>query len=284
MGMIRVVRCTNAERIAYGGIEVGRIFFCTDTSKVWIGTAGGDLGLGASLGDISDVIAPSPADSDVLVWDNDASAWINEPHELVIAEIFDGLNTADINGQGAYRRCDPWVGTEAGTGIAEVVVKAGADKMLRVTTGTPFAANLGTARLDINANSKISSGIFKWKARTSDVTKLFDCFEFRKDGVWKFLISLGDGSQMRLGWGTSSFANIKAIANNTWYEVEVHWNSASQTIAVFVDGTFEILQTLHDNAKCEYINRLFVCGYSDAVTCDIDDLEIVNFGVYPYQI
>ena len=46
MGMIRVVRCTNAERIAYGGIEPGRIFFCTDTLKTWIGTAGGDLELG----------------------------------------------------------------------------------------------------------------------------------------------------------------------------------------------------------------------------------------------
>ena len=48
MGMIRVVRCTNAERIAYGGIEAGRIFFCTDTLEIWIGTAGGDLELGAT--------------------------------------------------------------------------------------------------------------------------------------------------------------------------------------------------------------------------------------------
>ena len=47
MGMIRVVRCTNAERIAYGGIEAGRIFFCTDTDKIWMGTAGGDLEFGA---------------------------------------------------------------------------------------------------------------------------------------------------------------------------------------------------------------------------------------------
>ena len=43
MGMIRIVRCLDAERIAYGGIEVGRMFYTTDTNKVWIGTAGGDL-------------------------------------------------------------------------------------------------------------------------------------------------------------------------------------------------------------------------------------------------
>jgi len=43
MGMIRVVRCTNAERLAYGGIEGGRLFYCTDTETMWMGTGSGDL-------------------------------------------------------------------------------------------------------------------------------------------------------------------------------------------------------------------------------------------------
>jgi len=48
MGMIRVVRCTNAERLAYGGIEEGRFFYCTDTELMWMGTGSGDTQVGAA--------------------------------------------------------------------------------------------------------------------------------------------------------------------------------------------------------------------------------------------
>ncbi len=49
MAMIRVVRCTDAERIAYGGLEVGRFAHCTDTEKTWIGTNSGDTEVGAAI-------------------------------------------------------------------------------------------------------------------------------------------------------------------------------------------------------------------------------------------
>ncbi len=41
--MIRFLRMTNAERIAYGGLEPGRLCLETDTDLLWIGTAGGDI-------------------------------------------------------------------------------------------------------------------------------------------------------------------------------------------------------------------------------------------------
>ncbi len=47
MGQIRVVRCTDAERVAYGGIEEGRFFYCTDTELMWMGTASGDTQVGS---------------------------------------------------------------------------------------------------------------------------------------------------------------------------------------------------------------------------------------------
>ena len=52
MAMIRVVRCTDAERIAYGGLEVGRFAHCTDTEKTWIGTNSGDTELGATIPEV----------------------------------------------------------------------------------------------------------------------------------------------------------------------------------------------------------------------------------------
>lgn len=48
MGHIKVVRCTNAERLAYGGIEEGRLFYCTDTEILWMGTASGDAQVSGS--------------------------------------------------------------------------------------------------------------------------------------------------------------------------------------------------------------------------------------------
>lgn len=47
MGQIRIIRCTDADRVAYGGLEAGRMCLCTDTNIVWIGTATGDLSLGS---------------------------------------------------------------------------------------------------------------------------------------------------------------------------------------------------------------------------------------------
>lgn len=251
--MIKLLRGTEAQRKAYGGLEVGRVLLTTDRRLVWIGTASGDTPIGTAT-------------------------------ELMIAEIFDGLTTGDINGQGIYGRCAPWIGTEVGTGTAEVTVKAGADKMLRLASGAPVVDNYGAARLDINVNSKISSGIFKYKVRVSSVTKAFDCFQFQQDGTSRFIIALGDASQMRCRWGTANWTNLVAIANNTWYTVEVHWSSASQIITVFVDSVYRGYFTLHTDSRCEYINRLYSRCYSDTLNGDIDDLEIVNFGVYPYQI
>ena len=40
-----ILTMTNAERIALGGISVGRIVLCTDTEKTWIGTGSGDTEL-----------------------------------------------------------------------------------------------------------------------------------------------------------------------------------------------------------------------------------------------
>ena len=286
MGMIRIVRCTDAERVLYGGIETGRMFYCTDTDKVWIETAGGDVEIGAigaaDLGDLADVTVPTPADSDVLVWDNVGTTWINEPPELVIAEIFDGLNTAVINGQGAYRRMTTWTGAEVGTGTSQVTVKAGVDKMLTLVTGNPWAGNYGSALIDCNPNSYITRGAIKYIFRTSDVTGSVDV-SFMEGATARFIVGTF-GGQIRIRWGTGSWTNVKAIANATWYTIEVYFDSASQYISVFIDGVFELCQLLHTDSKFRYISRMFTRSYDNSVTYDIDDLEIRAHGVYPYSI
>jgi len=250
--MIQILRGTEAQRIDYGGLEVGRMMLCTDSLITWIGTVNGDVNT-----------------------NNTAS---------VIAEIFDGLDTAVIDGQGVYSRCDPWVGAEVGTGTAGVTVLAGADKMLTLTSGAPFAANYGSARLDFNINSQISAGIFKYKIRVSDVTKAFDGFQFSENGTTRFIIAMGNASFMRCRWGTGSWTNVVAIVNNTWYTVELHWNSSSQSLTVFVDDVWRGFFVLHNDSKCRYIDRLFTRAHDDNQTDNIDELEIVSFGTYPNLI
>ncbi|HEC60732.1 hypothetical protein LCGC14_0461070 [marine sediment metagenome] len=46
MGQILVVRCTDAQRVTYAGIEEGRFFYCTDTEIMWMGTGSGDVQVG----------------------------------------------------------------------------------------------------------------------------------------------------------------------------------------------------------------------------------------------
>ena len=248
--MIKILRGTEAQRITYGGLEVGRMMVCTDSLLTWIGTADGDINV-----------------------DNTAS---------IIAEIFDDLNTAAINGQGVYGRCAPWVGDEQGTGTAEVTVLAGDDKMLTLTTGAPNAGNFGSARLDINSNSKMARGIIKFKFRTSDVTVSVD-IKWEENGTVRFIVGTW-ASQFRFRWGTGDWTNFGAIANDTWYTVEIHFDSASQIITTFVDDVWAGYFTLHNDSKFRYIGRLFMRSYDDNVTFDIDELEIVNHGVYPYRI
>ncbi len=249
--MIKILRGTETERIAYGGLEVGRLITCTDSLLTWIGTAGGDIIVG-------------------------------NPDGFMIAEEFDDLNTAAINGQGDYGRCSAWVGDEQGTGTAEVTVLAGDDKMLTLTTGAPNNVNYGSALLDVNANSKMARGIIKYKFRSSDVTKSVD-IKWEEGATTRFIVGTW-ASQFRFRWGTGDWTNFKAIVNNTWYTVEIHFDSASQIITTFVDDVWAGYFTMHNDSKYRYISRLFMRSYDDNITFDIDELEIVNFGVYPHRI
>ena len=52
---------------------------------------------------------------------------------LSFSEDFDSLTTGNINGQGAYTHVSTWTVTTASNTSCEVVVKSGADKMLRLT-------------------------------------------------------------------------------------------------------------------------------------------------------
>lgn len=40
--MIQILRGTNAQRVAYAGLEPGRFIWCTDTKRLWVGSAAGD--------------------------------------------------------------------------------------------------------------------------------------------------------------------------------------------------------------------------------------------------
>ena len=61
--MIRFLRMTNAERVAYAGLEEGRPCLETDTNDIYIGTAGGDI-----------LFAPSGIDP---VTEHSARAYLN---------------------------------------------------------------------------------------------------------------------------------------------------------------------------------------------------------------
>jgi len=202
--------------------------------------------------------------------------------ELMMAETFDGLTLGSIDGQGIYPRVGPFVSTISGTGTANVAVKAGADYMTRCASGAPWAGNLALWELTFNADSYLSSGILKFKIRTSDVTGNGQLrFFYNGDVYW--IIIMGDSSFMRFKY-TAAYANVTAIVNNTWYDVELHWNSSSQTVTFFINGAYVAYLQLGTTMRIPYLDKIEFWSASDSLNLDIDDLEIVNFGAHPSAI
>jgi len=202
--------------------------------------------------------------------------------ELMIAETFDDLDTAAIDGQGDYPRMTAWTGTEVGTGVAEVQVKSGDDKMLRFTTGDPFASNYGAVEISCNSDSYMTKGIVKWKFRSSDTALSVD-MRFHEGTPAKFIVGTYN-DQLRFRYASASWTNFCAIADNTWYEIEVHFDSACQRVTVFVDGVWKGFFLIDDDSKFKYIDRFYARPWNNSLNVDIDDFEIVCGLAYPSSI
>ena len=131
MGHIKIIRCTDAERVAYGGLEPGRMAFCTDTLLSYMGSAGGDVPLGGTGGGLAD-------DNATRVWLNTAQlniagGWTQilfDTASFDIASDFDLINSEyNVPYTGYYKfNLTAYVGAmgNGGWGGLQIQLKAGA--------------------------------------------------------------------------------------------------------------------------------------------------------------
>jgi len=214
MGMIRVVRCTDAERITYGGIETGRIFFCTDTNIAWIGTAGGDLSLGSGtfLG-LTDTPATYAAQTlkHVRVNAGETALEFVDPYTVgdwTPAITFGGAAvgvTYGANNAGRYILIGDWVTltgrlqlTSKGTSVGAVLI-----------TPLPFTCkNVDGAWTPVNLRLNKISFAVQWTAFIASNTADITVGEQTAAGVYTDLTD-------------ADFADDSVVTINVTYEIEV---------------------------------------------------------------
>jgi len=213
MGMIRVVRCLDAERVAYGGIEAGRIFFCTDTNIAWIGTAGGDLSLGSgSFLGLTDTPASFVGETlkHVRVNVGETALEFVDPHTVgdwTPAITFGGAAvgaTYGANNAGRYIRIGDWVTL---TGRLQLTSKGTSNGAVLITPLPFTAANEDGAWTPVNARLNKISFADQWTlfiaANTADIT----VGEQTMAGVYTDLTD-------------ADFANDSVVTINVTYEVQ----------------------------------------------------------------
>lgn len=190
-----------------------------------------------------------------------------------LTEDFDDLNTADIDGQGSYGPiAGTWSDDSTGTNTAEVVVKAGADKMLQLADG---GANVAAASLDYNAGYEVVSGVFEFIVRSSDNSKNA-YVSLYKDATIFIRVTFKDTGQIVFEGPDLVDHAIAAFANNTWYKIRLYFDAGAGYIIAWLDDVFDNKQTVNF-ANAFYANKIAVrTAVVGAVTFDFDDLKIVN--------
>jgi len=225
-------------------------------------------------------------DGDTESFLSGAGTWLKPGMRTLISELFDGLNTANILGQGSYTNFAAWDASLIGDTTAKVVVNAGADKMGQLDGDT---VTEGTSRCWILTGAAWPWGLafgtrFHCKMRTSDKTVGTKGFQIgtlsNADCAQVYFNSVSGGS-LAFWTGTAIISLVNPINNNQWYEVDLFivGGAANPYALVFIDGV-----QMGAPKACRTMSELwtqvsFYCnttGTAARINLDFDDLQIAT--------
>lgn len=196
---------------------------------------------------------------------------------MVFWEHFDGLNTGNIDGQGDYGMAGTWTTTASADCSAQVVVKSGADKMLRLTDNN--GAGSVSTKLSFFDDHEMVVGAMKFNARVSALGKK-SYIGLYKSGTRFAVIRFYDDNKIYIvdSWANSTY--LQDYEDGEWYKIKIHADSTTGKASVFIDNVYKGLITM-DYQAAYYADeiRIQTDPVSTGYTFDIDDLFIMNLTI-----
>jgi len=190
----------------------------------------------------------------------------------------DVLATGAIHGLGTYDWFGTWITAADANCSAEIVVLAGADKILRLTDNN----NAGKVGVTLIATSgrEMVSGVAEWRMRTSANDKL-SYFTFQKGAGLDFGIWFNNDGQIKFQRIGGVAQNLQAYVANTWYRFRVHFDHISRYCVIWIDNDFHSRQALDPGNDGTYAEKLYIYTFDGETgyTMDVDDLKIFNITV-----
>lgn len=170
-------------------------------------------------------------------------------------EFFDTLNTGNINGQGTYEYCEPWGNYSGPNCSAEVIVKEGEDKMLRLTDNN--TSECARARLSLKSGYQMKDGQIRFIVRSSANDK--ECLVYLfKGSTLRIYFKLGNNGKMSFV-GMNDFMDYE---EETWYKIKIKLSFMEQKLELYVDDHFIGQTTL--GPYNDYVDSIrFWTGISD---------------------
>jgi len=196
--------------------------------------------------------------------------------ELSFSEDFDSLTTGNINGQGSYTHVSTWTVTTASNTTCEVVVKSGADKMLRLTDNS--STNFAECYLTIDSGYESDHGTLEFKMKQNSETKT-SWVQLDSDGSIALAIGMNYTGKIR-GYDGSSWFDLQAFSADTWYTLKVVWNLIANTADYYVDGVKKKTKSLVGGQSNINIIRFKTKSTDSGYTADFDDLSYVDYWTY----
>lgn len=195
-----------------------------------------------------------------------------------LEEIFDGLSTENIDSQGDYGdMAGSWTDYSGANCSCDVVVRSGANKMLRLTDNGsgPIAA----CDIDFNTGHEIVAGVFEVEAFLS-VNNITHRISLAQNGtVFMGIAFLDDGKLEIRGPDVVQHVLDASFDVDTWYKIKVHFDAGAGYFLVWVDDVFVDKYTINF-ANAYYANRLFIAtGAATGSVFDIDNLKVLNLTI-----
>ncbi|GAH35025.1 unnamed protein product, partial [marine sediment metagenome] len=193
---------------------------------------------------------------------------------MVFWEHFDGLNIGDIHGQGEYNWAGNWDTTASANCSAEVVVRLGANKMLRLTDNNNAGSVL--TKLSFEDDHEIVKGVIKFNARVSALGKK-SSMGLYESGTRFALIRFYDDNKIYIVDSWANAIYLQDYVTDKWYKIKIFVDATTGKAPVFIDNVF-IGQIEMDHQAAYYADeiRIQTDPVSTGYTFDVDDLFVLN--------
>lgn len=194
----------------------GKQFVINEVDSRFIHTDGNDYQIGI---DAPTTLAKIYPEYQTQI-ENEPCESLSETRQVEVIEDFDGLNDGNIDGQGSYTGCSPWVVTKDASCTAEV------SSNVLVLTDSSVSGDV-QAVLTLEPNYRPDNGYIeiKYYHNVTDKTSFIALRDINNDVIFAFGFNYSGqirGYEPNVGW-----FDLQAYSATTWYTVKVTFDASN---------------------------------------------------------